>query len=151
MRAIFVTDDRCERNLAIARHPARIVRLAEKRIHAFEHAFGHAANLTDPYRAAKDKDVVRKNFRAQAGPFITVAFVGGYARLDVERGDPHRLADRHVMLGEGFFEHRDHSVDRAFLARLGLERAIDGKGFERHRISPLRVGCRENCDHPLLH
>jgi len=46
MRTVLVSDNRCNHYLAITRHAPGLVRFVEKCIHAFEHPFGNAPDLS---------------------------------------------------------------------------------------------------------
>jgi hypothetical protein len=49
MRAVFVPDDRNDADLAVGRHAAALIGLAQERVHALHHALGNAGRLTEPW------------------------------------------------------------------------------------------------------
>ena len=145
MRAILIADDRGNRHLAEARHPALNVGFAGEGIHAFEHAFGDRPDLSHPDRPAENEDVVAQDFRADTRPVVALALVRRHARGDIVIGDADGFGQFDILLGQMLFQHGDHGVGRACFARGFLERAVQGDGGERHRCSPRLLRLAKAC------
>ena len=100
MGAVFIADDPNNNDLPEARHPALLVRLAEKGVHALNHALGEARRLAKPDRRPEDQDVGIENAAPDVWPGVARSLVRRYSGLDVMIGDPNRFRELDAVAGE---------------------------------------------------
>jgi hypothetical protein len=133
MGTVLVTDHDDQPDLAERLHAVFVVEFLDEGIDPFQHPLCHAGGLPEPYRRCYHDDVGAKQFLAQRGPGVAASHVMVGPRLDV-------VVDRTDDLGlEVEFAELGRELPKQFLgggrltASCGFERAIERKGFHRHR------------------
>ncbi len=94
MRAVLVARDDEARDAIEGNRQAVVVGLGEHRVHALDHALDDAGGLSEPGGRRQHEDLGLEQLGVDVRPLITLAFVGGDARQEVQVDRADRLAGR---------------------------------------------------------